>query len=241
MLKVIIPAAGHPKNELFPNTYDPLIPINGIPTAKYILNSLKNKNPYEVIFLIHKDDIKSNQFLSLLSKSYKFKIRIISIPNVTRGQAETVLKAKELINNYNKLLVFNADTFFISKNLSEILHNQRIDGAIAVFIDNTYTEKYSFVKVDKKFNVTEVAEKKRISNLASNGLYYFKYGKDFVKYAEDMISKNETVRNEFYVIPLYNKMLQDGKRVKAFVVDENWILGTPEELESFERNFKKEI
>ena len=38
--------------------------------------------------------------------------------------------------------------------------------------------------------VSEVAEKKVISNDATVGIYYWKHGSDYVKYAEQMIEKN---------------------------------------------------
>ena len=81
--------------------------------------------------------------------------------------------------------------------------------------------------------VTEVAEKNPISDDATVGFYYWKRGSDFVKYAKQMIEKNIRVNNEFYVCPVFNEAIADGKKIKAFHIDKMWGLGTPEDLEKF--------
>jgi dTDP-glucose pyrophosphorylase len=82
-------------------------------------------------------------------------------------------------------------------------------------------------------NVVEVAEKKPISDIATVGIYYWKNGSDYVKYAEQMISKNIRVNNEFYVCPVFNEAINDNKKVKTFNIEKMWGLGTPEDLEYF--------
>ena len=79
-------------------------------------------------------------------------------------------------------------------------------------------------------DVSQVAEKKPISNIATVGIYYWKQGSDFVKYAEQMIKKDIRVNNEFYVCPVFNEAIADGKKIKTFHIDKNWGIGTPEDL-----------
>ena len=52
-------------------------------------------------------------------------------------------------------------------------------------------------KTDENDIVTEVAEKNVISNNATVGIYFWKKGSDYVKYAKQMIKKNIIVNNEF--------------------------------------------
>jgi len=63
-----------------------------------------------------------------------------------------------------------------------------VDGGILTF-EATHP-KWSFVKLDENGFVTEVAEKKPISNIATVGLYFWARGSDYVKYAEQMIKKD---------------------------------------------------
>jgi len=78
--------------------------------------------------------------------------------------------------------------------------------------------------------VSEVAEKKVISSDATVGIYYWKHGSDYVKYAEQMIEKNIRTNNEFYVCPVFNEAILDGKMVYGIGVKNMWGIGTPEDL-----------
>jgi hypothetical protein len=52
-----------------------------------------------------------------------------------------------------------------------------------------------------------------------------------------MISKNIRVNNEFYVAPIFNESIQDGKKIKEYQISKQWELGTPEDLDYFIKNY----
>jgi hypothetical protein len=52
-----------------------------------------------------------------------------------------------------------------------------------------------------------------------------------------MISKNIRVNNEFYICPVYNEAINDGKLFSPYKVNEMWGLGTPEDLKFYLENF----
>ena len=54
-----------------------------------------------------------------------------------------------------------------------------------------------------------------------------------------MIAANERSNNEFYVAPVYNRLIAAGADVRANPVDEVWVLGTPEDLDHFEREYPR--
>jgi hypothetical protein len=58
-----------------------------------------------------------------------------------------------------------------------------------------------------------------------------------------MIEKNIRVNNEFYVCPVYNEAIEDGKkiRIKEIGKDDMWGLGTPEDLDYFLENYEGEV
>jgi dTDP-glucose pyrophosphorylase len=86
--------------------------------------------------------------------------------------------------------------------------------------------------------VTEVAEKNPISDNATVGIYFWKKGSDYVKYAEQMIEKNVRTNNEFYVAPVFNEAIEDGKKIRLKQIDKMWGIGTPEDLNYFLENHK---
>ena len=82
--------------------------------------------------------------------------------------------------------------------------------------------------------MVEVKEKIVISNLATNGLHYWKHGKYFVKSAEEMIAQNDRYNGEFYVAPTYNYLIKDGKKVLPYFFNLHFPIGVPEDLEKYQ-------
>jgi len=111
-----------------------------------------------------------------------------------------------------------------------------VDGGILTF--ESMHPKWSYAKLNDSGFVCEVAEKKPISNLATVGIYYWAKGSDFVKYAEQMIAKNKRTNGEFYICPVFNEAIADGKKIKTYNIDKMFGLGTPEDLKYFMENHK---
>jgi len=92
--------------------------------------------------------------------------------------------------------------------------------------------------MNKDGTVAEVVEKKVISNEATVGLYNFRYGKDFVSSADEMIKRNLRVNNEFYVAPAYNLLIEKGGKIVVRQTGREYAgmygLGTPDDYEFFQ-------
>ncbi|MBI2642465.1 MAG: glycosyl transferase family 2, partial [Candidatus Wildermuthbacteria bacterium] len=127
--------------------------------------------------------------------------------------------------NSDQVIDWNSNEFFYAMAADEC------HGGIVTF-ESTHP-KWSFVKTGDDGFVAEVAEKKPISNQATAGVYYFQHGSDFVKYAKSMIDLNIRTLGEFYVCPVYNELLKEKKKVRAFPVKKVWSLGTPEDVHAF--------
>ena len=54
-----------------------------------------------------------------------------------------------------------------------------------------------------------------------------------VEKAKEMISKNLRTNNEFYVCPVFNEAIEDGKIVYGIGVRNMWGIGTPEDLRHY--------
>jgi dTDP-glucose pyrophosphorylase len=166
---------------------------------------------------------------------------ILQVDSITEGAACSTLLAKQFIDNENSLIIANSDQY-IDWNSNECMYAfsaDNIDGGILTF--DASHPKWSYAKLGPNGFVTEVAEKKVISNMATVGVYYWKKGSDYVRYAEDMISKNIRVNNEFYVCPVFNQAIEDGKKIKIKQVEKMWGIGTPEDLKYFLENYKGNI
>jgi len=184
------------------------------------------------IFIVqksHRDTYNLDTMLRLIAPD----CTIIEVDGVTEGAACTALLAKAHIDNDNPLFFANSDQYvkWDSKEFFYKMSETNVDGGIPVF--KSTHPKWSFAKTDDNGFVQEVQEKNPISDKATVGFYYWKKGADFVQYAEHMISQNDRVNNEFYVCPVYNYAVQDGKKISTFSVDEMWGLGTPEDLNHY--------
>ncbi len=239
-INILIPMAGRGSRFAKAGFTDPkpLIPILGEPMIKWAMKSFddfKNLPNIQYIFIILKEHNKDKIFEQKLRDMYGPRTVVIESDQVTRGQAETCLLAKDYINNHNKLFIYNCDSFSQAP-LLELIEKEDPDGILTCF--EATDPRYSFAKLDEYGHVIETAEKKAISNLASTGMYYFKRGADFVAATEEMIRNNELFNNEFFVAPVYNKLIQIGKKIKTVMVDSYNIFGTPEELENFLKTYK---
>ncbi len=238
-LNIVIPMAGEGSRFVkagytFPK---PMIEIHQKPMIQLIVESLGLKGKF--IFIVRKEHIQKYNMKSLLN-IISPNCKIIVIDKLTEGAACTVLLAKKFINSDKPLIIANSDQF-IEWSPSKTMYNfssKKIDGGILTF--NSIHPKWSYAKVNKNDIVTEVAEKKVISKHATVGVYYWKKGRDFVKYSERMIKKNIRVNNEFYVCPVFNQAVLDKKIIKIHDVDSMWGLGTPEDLDYYLKYFKKQ-
>ena len=231
-MNVLIPMAGagsrfQQAGYTFPK---PLIEVNGKPMIQTVVENLNISAQH--IYVVQKEHYEKynlKYLLNLITPGCK----IVQVEGITEGAACTTLLAKDLINNDEPLLFANSDQW-LDWNSNEFMYSMvadEVDGGILTF-EATHP-KWSFAKLNENGFVSEVAEKKPISNLATCGIYYWKHGKDYVKYAEQMIEKDVRVNNEFYVCPVFNEAIQDGKVIKTFPVREMWGIGTPEDLKRF--------
>ena len=231
-LNILIPMAGagsrfKDAGYVFPK---PLIEINNKPMIQLVLDSLNLEGNY--IFIVQKEHQEKFNINSVL-KILKPNCKIIELDEITEGAACTTLLAKKFINNKNPLIIANSDQYIIWDSVKSMynFNTKKIDGGILTF--EAIHPKWSYAKTDKKNFVSEVAEKKVISNNATVGVYFWKKGNDYVKYAEQMIQKNIRVNNEFYVCPVFNEAIKDKKRIIIDPVKKMHGLGTPEDLNNF--------
>tara|TARA_R110001592_G_scaffold321810_1_gene600447 strand:- start:117 stop:1475 length:1359 start_codon:yes stop_codon:yes gene_type:complete len=236
-LNVLIPMAGagsrfESAGYTFPK---PLIEVKKKPMIQVVVENLNIKaNFIYVVQKSHREKYNLDALLSLITPGCK----IVETEGMTEGAACTALLAKEHIDTDAPLFFANSDQF-VEWDSNEFLYKMNetdADGGIVTF-EATHP-KWSFAKVNEQGLVTEVAEKKPISNIATIGFYYWKNGSDFVKYAEQVINKNIRVNNEFYVCPVFNEAIEDGKAIRTFDVKEMWGLGTPEDLNYYLENYK---
>lgn len=191
-----------------------------------------NRNVSKYIFVMRKED-DSEEFIREHMAGYGISdIDIVDIDRMTDGQATTCMLAIPRCNPGEEILVYNIDTYVEPYEMK--YEDISGDGHIPCF--HADGDHWSFVKLDEGGNATEVREKERISDNCTLGAYYFKSAGLYKKlYDEYYADGSRMEKNEKYIAPLYNFMIEKGMKVTISIVDAKkvHVLGTPEELNAF--------
>lgn len=234
---VVIPMAGMGKRFSDVGYHDPkpLIDVLGIPMIQRVIENINLK--VQFVFLVQRETVKDYKVDSLLKNITK-EPKIIEIEGITEGPACTALLSKEFIGK-NPLMIINCDQVIHDFNpdfLIDFLNLSGADGLLGAFISNS--PKNSYVKIDEFGFISEIKEKKQISNVATNGLHFWINGEDFIDSVEEMIHNNDRTNGEFYIAPSYNYLIKKGKKFLPFFYNLHFPIGTPEDLDSYKRKMK---
>lgn len=182
------------------------------------------------LFVIRPDEFAQEFVTSSASLLGIKDYEIFKLQRDTRGQAETAyICLKSYIKDF-PVIIFNIDTIRYNYQKPEFL--PECDGYLEVFHGDG--EHWSFVDPGPEQSVIRTTEKERISDLCSDGLYYFKSQLQFRRIFEQAMAVNEQVKGEFYIAPLYNRLIEAGGMVKYEIIGSEQIdfCGTPDEYEA---------
>ena len=234
---ILLPIAGNGQRFIDGgfDTIKPLIKVNG----KYLVEKSMESVDYEnsnLIFVIREEHNKDFDLSIKLKQTFGNEIQIISLNHTTEGALSTCLFAEEYINNDFPLIIFTPDCYFEPK-FSVKRINSEYDGAVSTFLSQN--SAHSYVILDENNLVIKAAEKEVISQHAVGGLYYFKTGSTFVKYAKKQIELNLKTKGEFYICPVYNLLINDGLKIGIDKNTKHDVLGTPADLDNYlKKNIK---
>jgi dTDP-glucose pyrophosphorylase len=230
---LVIPMAG--RGSRFANVgYQipkPLIEIAGKPMLYHAFQSVKEVHYRKLIFIALKEHEEEYTVSNIIKQHIQQPFELILLDKVTEGQLCTVLKAAEYFTENEGILIAASDSY-IQSNIAKDIANTTANGLISAC--NLPGEQWSFAKTNDAGVVIEVAEKNRISNHASTGLYYFNDAKKFEQEALKLIEKKETTKGEYYIMPLYNQLIKQGLTIYLSEATQMWDMGTPEAKQQFE-------
>jgi dTDP-glucose pyrophosphorylase len=161
-------------------------------------------------------------------------VHIVELDGLTDGQATSAYVSRELWRPEESLLIYNIDTYVNPRALSPTDIRAGSDGWVPCF--QVPGEHWSFVKLGEDGWAVDLAEKVRISDYASIGLYWFAQAGHYVQaYERFFADPANLVGGERYIAPLYRSILGTGGMVSISDVDVSnvHVLGTPQELATF--------
>ena len=219
----------------------PLIIVENKPIIQHIVELFPGESKFT--FICNDDHLKNTNMREILEKiSPGCSIFEVSV-NDRKGPVDAVLQAKDLIIDDEKIIISYCDygTDWNYKEFKQEVIESNVDGAIACYkgfhphmLGN---DNYAFVKETNMY-MDKIQEKKpftdnKMNEYASNGTYYFKSGSIVKKYFKELIEKNISINNEFYVSMVYNLLKQDGCNIRIFEIEKMLQWGTPADLEEY--------
>lgn len=224
-MKIIIPMAGK-GTRLYPHTYSrpkPLVRVAGKPILAHLLDKLLEIDIEEIIFITGDMEVLIRSYIET---NYSFKTRFIHQKDKL-GPAHAISLAKKYVFGKDILIVF-VDTVFEAD--LELINRCQSEGIIWVHeVENP--SRFGVVIKDGKY-IAKLKEKPKqpISKLAQIGLYYIKDSELFFKSIDYIIKNKMQQRNEYFLPPVFEKMIQEGAKLEAEIANGWYDCGTIQEL-----------
>jgi NDP-sugar pyrophosphorylase family protein len=184
------------------------------------------------IFVVRREDQAGDFIREQIGKYGIRDVELVELDAMTDGQATTCMLALSHCDPEESILVYNIDTYVEPYEMK--YEDISGDGHIPCF--HGEGDHWSFARLDEDGKVAEVREKVRISDNCTLGAYYFSSAKLYRQmYEEYYADDSHMEKNEKYIAPLYNYMIEKGLPVTISTVDRRkvHVLGTPEELQEF--------
>lgn len=231
MLNVVIPMAG--RGQRFADRGfmqpKPFIRVEGEPLVNHATRFIRQYDgDYRMIYLVQKDHLGFMQGLAT-----KDGDQIIILDGVTDGAACTVMKAAGSIASIDPVLIANCDcvseidiTDFVS-----VAKEEGLTGLIGTF--DASDPRFGYVRTRDGL-ADLVAEKDPISDQATTGLHYFRTGYHLIDAITSMqMQPSKKVNGEWYMLPTYNELIEQGEKIGIYPVAKHHDFGTPDALDAF--------
>ena len=238
MLNIVVPMAG--AGSRFAKAGfkipKPLIPVRDVPMIRLVIANVRPQRDHRFIFIAQEAHDIEYGISDQLKQWAGENSAIVLVNGLTEGAACTVLAAEHLIDSNDSLMIVNSDQW-VDVDIDDYLQQADSDPDGLIMTMQASDPKWSFVGLDERRLVTHVVEKEVISDMATVGIYNFTRGKNFVSAAKAMIAADERVNGEFYVAPVYNRLIDQGAKVGIFSIGSEangmYGLGIPKDLELF--------
>lgn len=167
---------------------------------------------------------------------------------IQQGAALSLLTAAGRLKDDEPVLVMDCDTIFATGVLQRFAQFSKSAFAVGknstllTFIPTDDSTRYSFAAVDTCEDTTyphvaAVAEKVRISNVATCGVHAFATWAQARQAIFELVILGTTTNNEYYLAPIHNNIVN----TTAMLIDGSEFnhVGTLEELEAYEQAVPK--
>ncbi|MAX23468.1 MAG: nucleotidyltransferase [Phycisphaeraceae bacterium] len=239
-MKIVIPMAGPEPQFSKIGQIKALVEIADKPMIELVVDNLKSiRDDAEFIFVIRKEICRKYHLDDVL-KLLVPNATIVTAQNDTAGAACTAMLAIDHLQDNDPMIITNGDQL-IQTDLNKAMTDltlRNLDAGTIVF--ESIHPRWSYVLVDENQLVVEAAEKWPISKMATAGFYYFKQAGDFIEAVGNMLQKQASVNDWYYVCPTFNELILKQKRIGIHQIKrtEYISLATPEGVEAYSQSLR---
>ncbi|WP_432519353.1 glycosyltransferase family 2 protein [Kineococcus sp. SYSU DK006] len=239
VLEIVIPMAGRGSRFADAGYADPK-PLIRMPDGRrmieLVVDNLKPVRPHRFTFVVRAEH-RAGGRLDAALRAVAGDCRVLEVPEVTQGAAETVSLALVDLPEGSPLMIANCDQY-VDLRIDDYLaagDGRSADGYMMTMTADD--PKWSFAATDDDGWVTRVVEKEVISTSATVGIYNFASTRDFLEGYRAMVAADRRTNGEYYVAPVYNELITAGRRFH--LVDVARLggtmhgIGTPADLDAF--------
>lgn len=218
-MNVLILAAGQATFDSHDGGYPLcLTELAGSPLIERVFSACSTLHGRNIVVAVKEQHVK-NFHLDNTIRVLDSSAHIVAVKENTRGAACTALLAVEHIDNDQPLLILNGNEF-VEADFFELISsfkNRMLDVGVVTF--PSVHPRYSYVRVDENGYVIEAAEKNPISRRAVAGFYWYKNGSEFVGSVKEMIRKDASVGDVFYITPSLNELILNQAKIGCFDIE----------------------
>ena len=191
-----------------------LLPIYDKPLIYYPLSILMLSGIRDILIIVNKGQLK--QFKKILPDGNNLGIKLSYAEQVyPKGLPDAFLIGKKFIGKENIALILG-DNFFYGQSLTNILKKcvKLKSGAKVLLHPVKNPHDYGVAKINKKNKILKIIEKpkKKLSNLAITGLYFF--DNKVIEFSKKL---KPSKRNEVEIVDLLNKYKKRNKLSAEFL------------------------
>lgn len=216
----------------------PLVDLHGRPffwwAAESVLQPLyaADQAPREIVAVVLEEHVKDHNLDTAL-RTYYPDIRIVALPDVTEGAAETARIGVEALSQDGPIAIQDCDHAFSCPDLPDLARDLSgaYDAALVCF--RASTPHFSYIQLDEGGAVTGTVEKKVVSPFAIAGCYFFSGKAPFARGLAQFRDKNPY--DELFLSGVADALaLQAPGGVGFYELAQHFPFGTPEEMARFD-------
>lgn len=230
-LRVIIPVAGV-GSRLRPHTHTApkvMVQVAGKPMLGHILDELQNYDVDEITLVIGH---MGEAIVNYVTEAYDFNFRFITQSEL-KGLGHAIwLTGEHLRSEEAPLLIILGDTIFAANFRSIIGSDSNWIGVKEV----EDPRRFGVVELEGD-RIKAMVEKPQNppTNLAIVGIYYFTDGRALFKCLDEVVESGQMTAGEIQLTDALQKMIEQGKPMKPFIIDGWYDCGKPDTLLSTNR------